>query len=62
MDELMEEMIQETPEPSGDVYGFYGAFFISPRYMQQVDSATSGDDANPGNSGPDDAHPERHDA
>jgi DNA-binding transcriptional ArsR family regulator len=62
MDELMEQMIQETPDPNGDVYGFYGAFFLSPRYMQQVDSAASEDDANRGNSHPDDAHPERHDA
>ncbi len=62
MDELMEEMIQETPHSNGDVYGFYGAFFLSPRYMQQVDSAASEDDANLGNSRPDDAHPERHDA
>jgi DNA-binding transcriptional ArsR family regulator len=62
MDELQEEMIQETPDQSGDVYGFYGAFFLSPRYMQQVDSTTSEDDANLGNSRPNDAHPERHDA
>jgi hypothetical protein len=62
MDELMEEMIQETPDPSGDVYGFFGAFFLSPRYMQQVESAATEDDDNLGNSHPDDAHPERHDA
>jgi DNA-binding transcriptional ArsR family regulator len=62
MDELMEEMIQEMPDPSGDVYGFYGAFFLSPRYMQQVDSAESEDDANLGNSHPGEAQPERHDA
>ena len=62
MDELMEEMIQETPDPGGDVYGFYGALFLSPRYMQQVDSAASEDDTNLENSHPDDAHPERHDA
>lgn len=61
MDDLMEEMILETPDPTGDVYGFYGAFFLSPRYMQQVDSAAS-DDANLGNSPQDDAHPERHHA
>jgi DNA-binding transcriptional ArsR family regulator len=61
MDELMEEMIQETPDPSGDVYGFFGAFFCSPRYMQQVDPAGSEDDANLPNSHPD-ALPERHDA
>jgi hypothetical protein len=62
MDELMEEMIQEPPDPNGDVYGFYGAFFYFPRYMQQVGSAASEDDASLGNSHPDDAHPERHDA
>jgi DNA-binding transcriptional ArsR family regulator len=62
MDELMEEMIQETPDSNGDVHGFYGAFFLSPRFMQQVDSAAGEDDANLGNSHPDDAHPERHDA
>ena len=62
MDELMKEMIQETPDQSGDVYGFFAAFFLSPRYMQQVDSAASAEDANLGTTHPDDAHPERHDA
>ena len=62
MDELMDEMIQETPDQSGDVYGFFGAFFLSPRYMQQVDSAASADETNPEDSHPADAHPERHDA
>ena len=62
MDELVEEMIQETPDQSGDVYGFYAAFFLSPRYMQQVDSATSEDDANRGTGKPDEAFPERHGA
>jgi DNA-binding transcriptional ArsR family regulator len=62
VDELMDEMVQETPDPVGDVYGFYGAFFLSPRYLQHIDPATTEDDAATEDSHPDAANPERDNA
>jgi len=34
LDELIEEILQEIPDPNGDVYGIFVGMFKSPPYMQ----------------------------
>jgi DNA-binding transcriptional ArsR family regulator len=34
LDDLIEEILQETPDPNGDVYGIFVGMFKSPPYMQ----------------------------
>ncbi|GAC1655940.1 MAG: hypothetical protein NVS4B12_28460 [Ktedonobacteraceae bacterium] len=42
---IVDELLQEEPNPDGQVYGFYSAFFIAPPYLQssneQAQTATA---------------------
>lgn len=40
---IIDELLQETPDPSGQVYSFFASVFKAPAYMQATSMSAQGD-------------------